>query len=314
MHCSRAACSALPGQPEGGQARAGGVLHRQGAGRARLPARRRRSNSKRASAPSTWSSRSRTGSEAAARIRDQRLGIGVRDAEFASRLIVLASAAAPLASPARGAGRPADPRRARRRTRSQDLQYGDVLFYYYQDDYFEAITRLLAAQQLEPRCRTRARRSCCWAGCICRWASITRRARIFEALLRRSLRSGAQQGLVLSGQGLVRSAAISTGVRAGAAPGSGKMPSRAGRRALHAARQRACCARGATTRRSPRSQTGTGRRTGRPTRSSIWAWRWCARAGSPMRIRISTAVGHAQHASEELLSLRDKANLALGFA
>jgi len=28
----------------------------------------------------------------------------------------------------------------------KDLHYGDVLFYFYQDDYFQAITRLLAAQ------------------------------------------------------------------------------------------------------------------------------------------------------------------------
>ncbi len=31
----------------------------------------------------------------------------------------------------------------------KDLHYGDVLFYFYQDDYFNAITRLLAAQQME---------------------------------------------------------------------------------------------------------------------------------------------------------------------
>src|ERR1700733_6551530 len=30
--------------------------------------------------------------------------------------------------------------------RVQDLQYGDVLFYYYQQDDFEALTRLLAYQ------------------------------------------------------------------------------------------------------------------------------------------------------------------------
>jgi tetratricopeptide (TPR) repeat protein len=30
----------------------------------------------------------------------------------------------------------------------QDLSYGDVLFYFFQDDYFDSITRLLAAQQL----------------------------------------------------------------------------------------------------------------------------------------------------------------------
>jgi tetratricopeptide (TPR) repeat protein len=30
----------------------------------------------------------------------------------------------------------------------KDLHYGDVLFYFFQDDYFDAITRLLAARQL----------------------------------------------------------------------------------------------------------------------------------------------------------------------
>ncbi len=31
----------------------------------------------------------------------------------------------------------------------KDLHYGDVLFYFYQDDFFDSITRLLAARQLE---------------------------------------------------------------------------------------------------------------------------------------------------------------------
>ncbi|HMI74938.1 MAG TPA: hypothetical protein VK495_09515, partial [Steroidobacteraceae bacterium] len=30
----------------------------------------------------------------------------------------------------------------------QDLAYGDVLFYFFEDDYFDSITRLLAARQL----------------------------------------------------------------------------------------------------------------------------------------------------------------------
>jgi hypothetical protein len=31
----------------------------------------------------------------------------------------------------------------------KDLHYGDVLFYFFQDDYFDSITRLLAARQLD---------------------------------------------------------------------------------------------------------------------------------------------------------------------
>jgi len=29
----------------------------------------------------------------------------------------------------------------------QDLYYGEVLFYFFQDDYFSALTRLMAAQE-----------------------------------------------------------------------------------------------------------------------------------------------------------------------
>ena len=50
--------AAVRGQPQVRAARAGGVLQRQGAERALLPARGAASGSRRASAPSTWSSRS----------------------------------------------------------------------------------------------------------------------------------------------------------------------------------------------------------------------------------------------------------------
>jgi tetratricopeptide (TPR) repeat protein len=33
--------------------------------------------------------------------------------------------------------------------RIKDLSYGEVLFYFYQDDYFGALTRLLAAEDLK---------------------------------------------------------------------------------------------------------------------------------------------------------------------
>ena len=68
----------------------------------------------------------------------------------------------------------------------QDLHYGDVLFYFFQDDYFDSITRLLAARQLDRIPHTQGRRNCCWAVCICRWASTSRRAGSFEALLNKN--------------------------------------------------------------------------------------------------------------------------------
>ena len=63
-----------------------------------------------------------------------------------NRLLALAAAAVLVV----GAG-PADARRhdpeKLPETRIRDLHYGDVLFYFYQDDDFEAITRLTAYQQ-----------------------------------------------------------------------------------------------------------------------------------------------------------------------
>ena len=48
------------------------------------------------------------------------------------------AATAPAAAPASGTLAP---------TKIKDLYYGDVLFYFYQDDYFDALTRLRAAQE-----------------------------------------------------------------------------------------------------------------------------------------------------------------------
>ena len=58
----------------------------------------------------------------------------------------------------------------------QDLAYGDVLFYFFQDDYFDSITRLLAARQLEGFRTPRKKPSCCSEVCTCRSASMSRRA------------------------------------------------------------------------------------------------------------------------------------------
>ncbi len=49
-------------------------------------------------------------------------------------------------------------------------------------------------------------------------------------------------------------------------------------------------------------------------RSSTWASPWCARTGCPRRSHYLDRVGKMETRDEELLSLRDKANLALGFA
>src|ERR1044072_1739480 len=55
-----------------------------------------------------------------------------------------ATAAAVLPAPANAAKKTPD---TLPETTIQDLHYGDVLFYFYQDDDFEAITRLNAYEQ-----------------------------------------------------------------------------------------------------------------------------------------------------------------------
>ena len=63
-------------------------------------------------------------------------------------------------------------------TRIRDLHYGDVLFYFYQDDDFEAITRLTAYQHWNLIPHHEEEASCCSAACICPSACTTRRASV----------------------------------------------------------------------------------------------------------------------------------------
>ena len=56
------------------------------------------------------------------------------------------------------------------------------------------------------------------------------------------------------------------------------------------------------------------RATGSPTRSTTWAWRWCARAWSPRPIRSSPPSAPSSPAAASCAALRDRANLALGYA
>jgi Tetratricopeptide repeat len=59
------------------------------------------------------------------------------------RLLAVAAAAAVVAAAVPASARRHDPEKLPE-TRIRDLHYGDVLFYFYQDDDFEAITRLTA--------------------------------------------------------------------------------------------------------------------------------------------------------------------------
>src|ERR1700744_444300 len=68
----------------------------------------------------------------------------------------------------------------------QDLAYGDVLFYFYQDDYFDAIPRLLAARQLGRIPHTLEESELLLGGLYLSLGEHVEAGRIFEALLQQN--------------------------------------------------------------------------------------------------------------------------------
>jgi hypothetical protein len=68
----------------------------------------------------------------------------------------------------------------------KDLHYGDVLFYFYQDDYFSSITRLLAARQLERIPHTQGEAELLLGGLYLSLGEHVEAGRIFEALLQQN--------------------------------------------------------------------------------------------------------------------------------
>jgi hypothetical protein len=65
----------------------------------------------------------------------------------------------------------------------KDLHYGDVLFYFFQDDYFDAITRLLAAQQLNRLPNTQGEAELLLGGLYLSLGEHVEAGNIFEKLL-----------------------------------------------------------------------------------------------------------------------------------
>src|SRR3981081_281832 len=65
----------------------------------------------------------------------------------------------------------------------KDLHYGDVLFYFYQDDYFDSITRLLPAPQPAPPPHTQGEGELLLGGLYLSLGEHVEAGRIFEALL-----------------------------------------------------------------------------------------------------------------------------------
>jgi tetratricopeptide (TPR) repeat protein len=65
----------------------------------------------------------------------------------------------------------------------KDLRYGDVLFYFFQDDFFDSITRLLAAQQLDRLPNTQGEAELLLGGLYLSLGEHVEAGNIFEKLL-----------------------------------------------------------------------------------------------------------------------------------
>lgn len=102
-----------------------------------------------------------------------------------SRILPLALSALLLALPAAGAWsrnvKPDPDGLAPHEVR--DLHYGDVLFYFFQDDYFDAITRLLAAQELDRLPNTQGEAELLLGGLYLSLGEHVEAGKIFEQLL-----------------------------------------------------------------------------------------------------------------------------------
>jgi tetratricopeptide (TPR) repeat protein len=65
----------------------------------------------------------------------------------------------------------------------RDLSYGDVLYYFYQDDYFDSITRLLAAEELNRLPNTQGEADLLLGGLYLSLGEHVEAGKIFEKLL-----------------------------------------------------------------------------------------------------------------------------------
>ncbi len=141
----------------------------------------------------------------AAGIRDQGLGIGLRIADAADALARPHGRRRAARRPTSGAGRAARTRRSFPPTRVHDLHYGDVLFYVYTDDDFEAITRLNAYEHWHLLPHHEAGAQLLLGGLYLSLGLHNEAGARFEKLLTPDIPARrAQPRLVLSGAGVVR--------------------------------------------------------------------------------------------------------------
>jgi hypothetical protein len=195
----------------------------------------------------------------------------------------------------------------------EDLAYGDVLFYFYQDDYFDSITRLLAARQLNRVPHTQEEAELLLGGLYLSLGEHVEAGRIFEALLNKNTSEFVRnRAWFFLGKVWYQRGYLEESERA-LHEVSDKMDQR-----INAERYMLQAQLMLRQGRYDEAITALGNWHGPPD--------WTAYAQFNLgvalvrRDRLAEAityldrVGNMQTSSEELLALKDKANLALGFA
>jgi len=195
----------------------------------------------------------------------------------------------------------------------EDLAYGDVLFYFYEDDYFDSITRLLAARQLGRVPHTQEEAELLLGGLYLSLGEHVEAGRIFEALLNKNtsefVRNRAwfylgkvwyQRGYLEESERALRQVSDKTDPR------------------INAERYMLLAQLMMRQGRYDEAITALGSWHGAPDWTAYAQFNLgvalVRRDRLPEAISYLDRVGNMQTRSEELLALKDKANLALGFA
>jgi tetratricopeptide (TPR) repeat protein len=195
----------------------------------------------------------------------------------------------------------------------QDLAYGDVLFYFYQDDYFDSITRLLAAQELQRIPHTQEEAELLLGGLYLSLGEHVEAGRIFELLLKKNTsetvrnRAWFYLGKVWYQRGYLEESERALGQV------SDKIDSR-----INAERYMLLAQLKMRQGRYDEAITALSNWHGTPDWTAYAQFNLgvalVRRGRLPEAIGYLDRVGTMETRSEELLALKDKANLALGFA
>jgi tetratricopeptide (TPR) repeat protein len=195
----------------------------------------------------------------------------------------------------------------------QDLAYGDVLFYFFEDDYFDSITRLLAARQLGRIPHTPDEAELLLGGLYLSLGEHVEAGRIFEALLNKNTSEFVRnRAWFYLGKVWYQRSYLEESERA-LRQVSDKMDPR-----INAERYMLLAQLMMRQGRYDEAITALGSWHGAPDWTAYAQFNLgvalVRRDRLPEAITYLDRVGNMQTRSEELLALKDKANLALGFA